>query len=832
MIGYVNAPTVLAGSLLLAGLTWGDALAGNATEGDMTGMVRQHYLFSAGAEPKCRLVLPSNPEHDELAAAELIAEILAEMGGGKAELVREPLSSLPPFDGVDIHVGNTEFARGLSLLPTGMDHDGFLIHPADPGRLMLLGRSPVGTFYAATEFLERYAGVLWVWPGENGTVIPTASRFAATVHDQRSEPAFLSRAYFGMDGNMAYYRIHRGSQHGPPGDIRIKYHHNIRQVMPAGHYATRPKWFNFSRKQGKRLDPGSSVIHWQACTSNPEVIGLFAQAAKQQFVREPRVLSFSVSQNDGGGFCECDTCLALDVPGVSGASDRYFAFANAVADGIREAYPERFIACLAYSGTVNPPVRVELRPNVLPVLVVPALRDKHESVIEWSKASSRLGAYFWLHGKAVPKYYPHRWAEYLRFLRRHGCIHVNAEVYQRNPQKWASWELDGPRIWITSKLLWDPDADIDELMRRFCGGFYGPAAEPMLAYYGRCEAAWERRKDPFDFGRNHTSQDFEIYSAADMDFMEECVRQAIAMAAADEVVTARLTALDTRLSPVAGYVRQLDLVKILDAYAPDSLADAEAIVARVYDVERAERRLTDKGLSLFGTLLHETEMSIDKCFCRITERLGDEAAAFWNRVMETSPELGRFVALQVLDMRGAVAEGARMPMAFEGASTGGADWLPLPGDRHAAGDVYPGWSHWIGQDGGRVGIATKVGHAAPPSLVIAGARNACGIYTFAVKHGDRYRVSVWAKTSVQAGADRSPVGGAFTLRYQGPYGWAWDTEVRTGLPAGASEWRRLTSIVTVPRDMPRLSVMLSGENQQAGEQTWFDDLLIERIAEK
>lgn len=63
-------------------------------------------------------------------------------------------------------------------------------------------RSPVGTFYAATEFLERYARVVWVWPGEYGTVIPKASRFAATVHKQRSEPAFLSREYSGMDGTV------------------------------------------------------------------------------------------------------------------------------------------------------------------------------------------------------------------------------------------------------------------------------------------------------------------------------------------------------------------------------------------------------------------------------------------------------------------------------------------------------------------------------------------------------------------------------------------------------------------------------------------------------
>ena len=794
----------------------GPSTAGGLSGRDAMGEAEQHYLFFAEVEPRCRLVLPAEPEQEEREAAELVRNLFRDMGGGEADIVNDPVPTSLAFNGVDIHVGRTDFAKGLALLPPDMDDDGFVIHPADAGRLVLLGGRPVSTFYAATEFLERYAGILWVWPGEHGTVIPKTDRFEATVRQQRSEPAFLSRHYHGVGDKLAYYRIHQTRR-----ERRIRFHHNVRQVMPAGMYAEHPAYFNFSRWHGKRMDPGASIAHWQACTTNPGVIQLFTDAAKRQFAAEPWVRSFSVSQNDGDGFCECDECRALDVPGVSGFSDRYFTFVNAVADGIRDEFPDKLIACFAYSATVDPPVRLKLRPNVFICAVVPTLKDPHRSITEWSKVAPHLGAYFWLHGKAVPKFYPRRWAEYLRFLRRHSVIHVNAEVYQDNPQKWASWELDGPRVWITSKLVWNPEADIDELMDRFCRGFYGPAAEPMLRYYRQCETAWERREDPFDFGRAHASREFELYSAADMEVMEDCVRQALALAKGDTSVTARLKALETRLRPVAGYVRQLDLVNTLHTHVLRSRADAETVVAKVREVEAAERRMTGKGLSLFGTLLHKTEMAIDDCFHRITELLDEEAAAFWRNVKETNPELRRFAALQLLDISGTVADNALMPVPADKEADAEPEWLPFD---------LPGWPPpWIGEGGGTVGIATKVARTGGKSLVITEARNACGIYMLSVNAGERYRVSVWAKTSVKPKEGQKRTGGSFILRWQGRHGWIYDTEVPLPLPAGTSEWTHLSSVVTVPLDVPRLGILLGAENQAEGEQTWFDDLCIEKL---
>ncbi|MCK5803813.1 MAG: DUF4838 domain-containing protein, partial [Lentisphaeria bacterium] len=472
----------------------------------------------------------------------------------------------------------------------------------------------MSTFYAATEFLERYAGVLWVWPGEHGTVIPKMDRLTATVREQLSEPAFRARKFSGIrKAKMAHYRIHLTGR-----EIRSHFHHNVWRVLRPEMYEKHPEYFSLvdgKRRKPTKQNPSSN---WQACTSNPQVIQLCVDAAKRQFKKQPWISAFSVSQNDGLGFCECDKCRALDPPGVEGISDRYFLFMNAVADGVRDEYPDKFISCLAYGGkgTAAVPVQVKLRDNTLIYAVVPTLRDHHETIVEWSKAAPNLGVYFWLHGKPVPKFYPHRWAKYLKFLRRHNVREVYAEVYQHKPERMATWELDGPRVWLTAKLLWNPDADIDELMQRFCSRFYGPAQEPMQRYYQQCEKAWERREDPFDFGKKWRDLEFDQYTATDMIVMERCVAEALELSTTAPEVNARLQALANALAPVAGYIRQLALADELPKTAIADQRDAEEAVAKIHALEMRARDLAREGKSLMGTLPNETETAIDTCFCR------------------------------------------------------------------------------------------------------------------------------------------------------------------------------------------------------------------------
>ena len=50
-------------------------------------------------------------------------------------------------------------------------------------------------------------------------------------------------------------------------------------------------------------------------------------------------------------------------------------------------------------------------------------------------------------------------------------------------------ELGQLRSYLISKLMWDPDADDNEIIDEFLGGYYGPAAEYMREYIDRMREA-------------------------------------------------------------------------------------------------------------------------------------------------------------------------------------------------------------------------------------------------------------------------------------------------------------------------------------------------------
>lgn len=785
------------------------------------GTEQVRYLLFENGTVLCRVVQPVEPEPEEKQAAAELSASLGKIGNVNVPVVADPA---PAFDGVSLHVGRTTLARSINPVPADLDADGFVIVPVDAKTILLLGGRSVSTFYAVTEFLERYAGMLWVWPAEHGTVTPSMSRLEAAVRRQVSEPAFRARKFSGMKGTpMHYYRIHLGAR-----ETRSEFHHNVWKVLNAQRYwDEHPEYF--AAATGDRRKPASHNSNWQACTTNPEVIAVFADAARKQFARFPWNISFSVSQNDGGGFCTCSRCGALDVPEVEGISDRYFTFLNAVADQVRESHPDKYICCLGYGrATRNVPSRVTLRPNTMIYAVIPTLEHHHETVEAWSKVAPALGVYFWMHGKAIPKFYPHRFAEYLRFLREHHVQGVYAEVYQDNPERMSSFDLDGPRVWFMGKLLWNPDADIDALLERFCSRFYGAAKEPMLRYYQRCEHAWERREDPFDFGREWRELELETYSGEDMDVMAGCIAEALALADS-EAVTGRLEKLRVAFTKVASWVRLLDLPSALEAMPIRDQDTAAAVLRAVHEAESRSREMAAKGLSLCGAMPDSCEAGIDARFAAISAVLGQDAVSFWRRERDRLPEIARFIDTQLIDLAGVVENvisnpGLETARPHQSAAAPELNWTTLDA---------PGWDKWLRPGTrGRVGVVPDAARSGKRSLMLVGCEAACGIRTIPVKLGQRYRVSCWARTNAPVtGAERPTWAGRLTLKWQTPDGKWQDPPppLVVGLPAGAAEWTPLSATVTIAPGVGRLVALLGAHNQKPDEKVWFDDCVVQLL---
>ena len=73
------------------------------------------------------------------------------------------------------------------------------------------------------------------------------------------------------------------------------------------------------------------------------------------------------------GYCQCDGCKALTCPAGNRCtaapdySNRFFTFANRVAEHVAAKYPNRYLGCLAYNACENPP-SLKVHPMIVPYL--------------------------------------------------------------------------------------------------------------------------------------------------------------------------------------------------------------------------------------------------------------------------------------------------------------------------------------------------------------------------------------------------------------------------------------------------------------------------------
>lgn len=736
------------------------------------------YTLFAGGKSFCRIVLPTTPDAREKEAADLLASSLKTMGR-----VTVPVVSQPEAENINIHIGATEAGKKALLKYPKVEHDGFLIFPAGPQDLVLTGGSPLGTLFGVMEFLERYAGMMWVWPGKYGTVIHRMKGFTAAVQTQQENPAFRIRQ-MGVDASMAhFFRIAiRNSD-----DDRAQYSHNINKTMPPKLWEKHPEYFNMLN--GVRRKPVK--MKRQACTSNPEVVKIFIEGAKRYFKRFPNKESFSVAQSDGGHFCECPQCRALDVPGVPGVTDRYFTFANQVAAGIQKDFPGKFIASLAYGdGTQEPPARISLHKNVIPCLVIPSMSDKIKSVEKWAQKANSLYTYFHLHGRENPKLHASAFAQYARFLKKNRVVGICGELHPALPKLGGSYELDGPRSWLVGKLIWNPDRDPEQLLKEFCKRFYRTAAKPMERYYQQMEKAWARQKDIFDFRCDYDNNGFQCYTPEDMKIMVDCVRQAEKLAPAPDV-KGRLEALKSRLFPRASYYCFIGMKKNI---SPENVAQriAEA------------KKLNPKSPMLY--LPAEEAAAVDAAF----KKLPAGTMRSW---LKKVPEMDYFEHSAKKAVNICRNPGFEIKSKAKVQKTAGADWKKI--------DAFS-WSSWQGvYTPGKIAITSEAARNGKRGILFDGCQAASVNYIIPVKPGERYKISAWFKGK----------NGRISANFKDS-GKKWlhkSSFCHSEKSVGEGKFEKITLSFTAPLKSVNCSLIFSVRDQKKGEKTFLDDVEIIKV---
>jgi uncharacterized protein DUF4838 len=446
--------------------------------------------------PRATVVFPNGADNQTRAAAEMLADYVRRSAGVPLPVAQEKdvAAAATP---ITIHVGRNEYLGGLDLSLAGLDDDGFVIRAVDSQNLVIAGTTPWGTEFGVCEFLERYLGVRWLMPGPDGTDVPQHETIDLPAEiDVRREPTFFSRQFSGLVGATQLTWARRNRMHG-----RVDFHHNLQRLFPPETYAkTHPEFF--PERDGKRYLPPTNNTHgWQPCFSADGIVAEAIANICRYFEQHPDVVSYSLGVIDSSGHCQCQACRAQDPVepsflGRRNVSDRYYAWCNRVVEGVLKKHPDKFFGCLAYSEVAEPPTRIKVHPRIIPYMtydrmkwIDPELRAEGERMTErWHHASPVVGWYDYIYGTpyCVPRVWFHHMAEYYRFAQAHGVRAMYAEAY-------PNWG-EGPKLYVALKLLWNPDADVDELLRDWYLRAVGPAAaDDLAAYFALWEDFWTRR---------------------------------------------------------------------------------------------------------------------------------------------------------------------------------------------------------------------------------------------------------------------------------------------------------------------------------------------------
>lgn len=480
----------------------------------------------------------------EGAAVGNLRKYVKEITGADIPVVPEDKAATGPV----IHVGQTAYVKSLNLPLTKLDKEGVVLKRVGD-KLVLAGGSAVGTQHAVALFLEEVCGVRWYIPGPEDLwrIVPQRETIAVGDLDRVQEPSFKNRSLSGIGEPHEWMALNRAYGFGN----RLHIPHNIANILPPDLYDKHPEYFPLIG--GERVKPLSKrTVDWHPCLSNPGVAELAIAAARKHFTENPESEIFSVAQNDNWGWCQCANCFKMnggekyDEDGTQDFSNLFIHFANRVAEEVEKTHPGKLIGTMAYQcgGTFFPPT-IPVHSNVVVLVVGDRSRfhfdakfrgDVEKHLKGWAKHARYFTFHNWHFSGIIPIMELKSTAEFLRFGHAQGAIGYHGEEY-------PNWCSTGPKTWITARLLWNVNEDVDRLLQDFCDNSFGKASAPMRRFYDTLEEMWNTQPiSDADFKVNFGGR-ISIFSPETAKKCRACLEEAKKLAG-DEKVSRRIAQID------------------------------------------------------------------------------------------------------------------------------------------------------------------------------------------------------------------------------------------------------------------------------------------------
>ncbi|MBQ9337750.1 MAG: DUF4838 domain-containing protein [Lentisphaeria bacterium] len=408
-----------------------------------------------------------------------------------------------------VHAEQGEPHIRLAVGDTGnADPESFRIDFPAKGKVVIIGASPLAVRHGVCEFLERFYGVRWLMPGDDGEYIPENVRPDFSGQSIVMSPRYRIRTFALTHKKKPHYdwaARNRGTFNYDFNTLpdRPWFQHNLWRLLPQEEYTrTNPEFFPVREPGGPRFLPEKgNNTYWQYCFTSPGIADAFAKAVQENFRRHPGIYSVSLGVNDGGRYCRCETCLKTDSVLGRDSMDyeiRSLSYLNCMQEVARLCYaPGRTFGFLAYHNLRTPPSGRSYHPSLVPFLTYerlyradPKFRQEDQSLTTaWVRACGSAGWYDYLQYRhfLIPKISLNVLPEALKWGAENGVKYYYAEAYPAD-----DWHT-GPMLWLILKLTWDPSLSADALLKDWCEAAVGKeAAVPLEKYYRACSDHWEK----------------------------------------------------------------------------------------------------------------------------------------------------------------------------------------------------------------------------------------------------------------------------------------------------------------------------------------------------